>query len=72
MIINEGIYRVIHEIHVFDCFFGQLKIPKGKVVEIKRIEDNIMFTTIKTIGICDGIEFPAELLENCEAYLKQL
>lgn len=30
-----GRYKVIDDIHVFICALGQLKVPKGKIVEVK-------------------------------------
>lgn len=33
-----GKYITTDDIHVFDCNLGQLKVPKGKTIEIKEHE----------------------------------
>lgn len=65
-------YKVTDEIHVYDCYHGQLKIPKGKVLEIKKERVYTMFTDFIHIGICDGITFPSELLDICKSNLERI
>lgn len=58
-----GKYKVIDDIHVFDCYLGQLKLPKGTELEIK--EHGF-------IGCTDEIEFPGELLDICKSQLQKM
>lgn len=60
---ETGKYRVINDIHVFDCDLGQLKIAKGKIVEIK--EHGFL-------GSVDGNEFPGRLLDICASQLERI
>ena len=56
----DGAYEVISDIHVYDCCFGQLKIPKGKIVKIEG-----------AYGYADSAKFPVELLNHCETKFKK-
>ncbi len=60
-----GKYKVIDDIHVFDCDLGQLKVPKEKIIEIKE-------GWYRLIGCADGIEFPARLLDTCKLQLQRI
>lgn len=60
---NSGKYKVVKEIHVFDCTLGQIKIPKEKTVEIK--EHGF-------VGVVEGNEFPGRLIDICESHLQRV
>lgn len=60
---QDGKYKVIEEIHVYSCILGQLKIPKGKIIEIKEHGFS---------GYADGIRFDARLLEYCQHMMVKL
>lgn len=59
----SGKYRVIKEVYVFDCTYGQLKIGEGVIFYIK---DN-GFT-----GYTDNFSFPSALLDGCEDCIKRI
>lgn len=59
----EGRYKVIKEIHIYDCDLGQLKIPEGKIIELRGCE---------LVGIVDGIRFPSRLLSVCDENLLRI
>lgn len=44
-----GKYRVIEDIHVYICALGQLKVPKGKIIEVK--EDGTAYVDGERISI---------------------
>lgn len=52
-----GKYRVIKEIHVFNCTFGQLKMGLGVIFEV--VENG-------WTGRVGDFLFPAKLLDGCE------
>lgn len=58
-----GKYEAINDIHVFSCNLGQLKIPKGKTIEVE--DDGFR-------GYADEIEFPARLLNYCKGQLRKV
>ena len=54
---QEGKYRVIKPIHVYDCIYGQLKLGLGVIVTI---ED------YGRAGVVGDYTFPAQLLQWSE------
>lgn len=60
---NSGKYKVISDIHIFDCNLGQLKIAKGEIVEVK--EHGFL-------GNVEGNEFPGRLLDICVSQLQRI
>lgn len=58
---KDGEYIVTESIHVFSCTYGQLKIPKDKVIKIEYGRASV-----------DGIGIPIELIIFCKEHLKPL
>lgn len=58
-----GRYKVIDDIHIYSCDLGQLKIPKGKIVELE--EHGFL-------GCTDGIKFPGRMLDFCRSQLQRI
>lgn len=58
---KDGTYKVIDFIHVYSCWYGQLKIPAGKIVTVK---DHRAYV--------DDINFTDKLLDSCENHLKPI
>lgn len=59
---ESGKYKVIEDIHVYICALGQLKVPKGKIVEVK--EDGTAYV--------DGERVPARFLEASRSHLRKV
>lgn len=53
---------MIDDIHVFICALGQLKVPKGKIIEVK--EDGSAYV--------DGERISIRLLELSSSHLKKV
>ncbi len=58
-----GKYITTDDIHVFDCDLGQLKVTKGKTIEIK--EHGF-------VAFADGIKFPGRLLDICKSQIRRI
>lgn len=59
----QGKYRVVKEIHIYDCTYGQLKMGKGVIFEVKI--DGLT-------AYADNISFPTRLLDGCEEYVERI
>lgn len=56
---ESGKYKVIEDIHVYICALGQLKVPKGKIIEVKEYKS----------AYVDGERIPYGFLEVCRSHL---
>lgn len=59
---KSGKYKVIEDIHVYICALGQLKVPKGKIIEVK--EDGSAYV--------DGERTPTRFLEVSKSHLLKM
>ena len=59
----DGKYKAVDDIHIFDCDLGQLKIPKGKEIEVKEHG----YT-----ACADGIKFPGKFLDICKTQVQRI
>lgn len=59
MNIGCGKYKVIKDIYIYVCTLGSLKVPKGKIIEVKENKS----------AYIDGERVPYGFLEVCRSHL---
>ena len=58
---QNGKYEVTDFVHIWSCRLGQLKIPKGSVVEING-----------RVAVADDVKFPTIMLEHSKESLRMI